>query len=82
MVRHAVLGAIAGGLVLLTPYRALATQQAPLGAPALLSEAPAAAPAAVVRTATGHAPNPVFAVDNPAQPGDAFPNNPYSGGTD
>lgn len=24
----------------------------------------------------------VYALDNPAQPGDAFPNSPYSGGTD
>jgi hypothetical protein len=77
-----VLGAIAGGLVLLTPYRALATQQAPLGAPASTSEASPAAPAFAVRDAIGGAPIPVFAVDNPAQPGDAFPNNPYSGGTD
>jgi hypothetical protein len=30
----------------------------------------------------GPAAPPIYAVDNPAQPGDAFPNGPWSGGTD
>ena len=75
MVRHAVLGAVAGGLLLLAPLQALAADSthidnsgSPLGESA--AQAAHAAPAVV------------YAVDNPAQPGDAFPNGPFSGGND
>ena len=82
MVRHVLLGAVAGGLILLTPYRALATQHTPFETPGSLLEAPAASPATATRAAAGGSPVAIYAVDNPAEPGDAFPNSPYSGGTD
>jgi hypothetical protein len=45
---------------------------APHGALVTPAAAPGSGPAALV----GYAP------DNPAEPGDAFPNGPFSGGTD
>jgi hypothetical protein len=44
----------------------------PHGAAPLQAAPPGLAPAGLT----------LYAVDNPAQPGDAFPNSPYSGGTD
>ncbi|HLH26823.1 MAG TPA: hypothetical protein VK066_30220 [Chloroflexota bacterium] len=81
MVRHALLGAAAGGLLLLAPHRALATQQTHLATPGAIPEVSALAKTAAPRLAAGGVPTPIYAVDNPAQPGDAFPNSPYSGGT-
>jgi hypothetical protein len=76
-----VLGAVAGGLVLLAPYQAEAAQPTSLPAAGAV-DAGAAVPSAPQSITASGAAGPLYAVDNPAQPGDAFPNSPFAGGTD
>jgi hypothetical protein len=60
--RHLLLAALVGGLVLLALVLASAAHDAVPGLPGVASVS--------------------YAVDNPGEPGDAFPNTPWSGGTD
>jgi hypothetical protein len=79
MVRSVALGLVAGGLILLAPHRALAAESNQVNSPGFQLEQSAAA---ATRATQGAAPVVIYAVDNPAQPGDAFPTGPFSGGTD
>ena len=82
MLRQVVLGAVVGGLSLLAPYAPAAAQSLPLDGTGVGVDARVATLGPLAPSAAHGTARPLYALDNPAQPGDAFPNSPYSGGTD